>query len=126
MRPVWPFFAVGIGLTPIYASAEIADAAKAARSGTFDVAGNVRCAQQPDAPMEVCPAQVAHSGTAAAVVVLFPSGFSRMLMFDNGIFLRGNTTMSGTGKDTDWSISSGIFSVRVDDQFFEISEDLLK
>jgi hypothetical protein len=33
--------------------------------------------------------------------------------------------MSGVGTDTDWSLSSGIYRIRVDDQRFELAEALV-
>ena len=65
------------------------------------------------------------SSNSAAAVVTFPNGFSRMLMFADGEFLRGNATMSGVGTDTEWYLSDGIYFVRVDDQRFELPEALV-
>jgi hypothetical protein len=33
--------------------------------------------------------------------------------------------MSGVGTDTDWSLAAGMYSIRVDDQRFELPEALV-
>ncbi|SOE13355.1 hypothetical protein SAMN05877838_0920 [Hoeflea halophila] len=112
-------------LLPGVAMGDIATANDRAKSGTFDATGEVRCAQEVGQPLEPCSADVARAEDAAAVVVRFPNGFARSLMFSDRAFLRGNATMSGTGTDMDWRLSGGMFHVRVDDQRFEIPETLV-
>lgn len=101
-------------------------AAERAKSGSFDVVGEVACAQEVGQPMGSCTAQVARVGSsAAAVVVTFANGFARTLLFDDGVFARGNPTMSGVGTDTDWRVSEGTHFVRVDDQRYELPDALV-
>lgn len=101
-------------------------AAKRAKAGSFDAMGEVACAQQVGEKMETCAAAVARVGSSeAAVVVTFPNGFARTLMFEGGVFVRGNPTMSGVGTDTAWRVSNGVHFVRVDDQRFELPEALV-
>ena len=107
------------------AGADVAQAAKRARSGDFDAAGTVRCAQEVGQALGNCGAQVARAGTSAAVVVSFPNGFARTLTFAEGAFLRGNATMSGVGTDTEWHLTDGTYHIRVDDQRFELAETLV-
>lgn len=75
--------------------------------------------------MGTCSAAVAHVDGSAAVIVTFPNGFARTLMFSDGEFLRGNATMSGVGTDTEWRRVDRTFHVRVDDQRFELPETLV-
>ena len=76
--------------------------------------------------MDTCAAAVARaSDSAAAVVVTFPNGFARTLIFDDGVFVRGNPTMSGVGTDMEWHLSDSMYFVRVDDQRFELPEALV-
>lgn len=63
---------------------------------------------------------VARSDGRATVAVTFPNGFVRLLIFEGGAFIRGNATMSGVGRDTDWHVAAGVHHIRVDDQRFEI------
>ena len=116
---------VAAAFLPGYLHADTMGATDRAKSGTFDASGDVACAQEVGEPMGTCTAEVARDGDAATVVVTFQTGFSRMLMFDGGAFLRGNTTMSGTGTDTDWRLVQGVHEIRVDDQRFDIPEALI-
>jgi hypothetical protein len=76
--------------------------------------------------MDTCAAAVARVGDiAAAVVVTFPNGFARTLLFEEEVFVRGNPTMSGVGTDTDWHLSDSMYFVRVDDQRFQLPEALV-
>ena len=102
----------------------LAAVTKQAKAGSFDATAEVRCAQEVGEELRPCAAAVARDASAAAVVVTFPNGFKRTLTFENGAFLRGNTTMSGVGTDTDWQVRDGIYRIRVDDQQFEIPETL--
>ncbi len=79
------------------------DSAARARRGDFDATGTVACAVGPARALAPCAAAVARSGGGDATVrVTFPAGIKRLLFFQNGVFLRANTTMSGPGTDTDW------------------------
>jgi hypothetical protein len=110
---------------PGIAAGDVATANQRAKSGAFDGSGNVRCAQEVGQSFGTCSANVARADDAASVIVTFPNGFARRLMFLNKEFLRGNATMSGVGTDMEWSLSDGIYAIRVDDQRFEISETLV-
>ena len=114
-----------IGMVPGMVSGDVTGANARAKSGDFDRAGVVGCSQEAGQTLGTCEAVIAGATDGAVVVVTFPNGFSRMLMFEDGAFLRGNATMSGVGTDTEWSISDGIYRVRVDDQRFEIPEALV-
>ncbi|MEO0915724.1 MAG: hypothetical protein AAFY31_01895 [Pseudomonadota bacterium] len=106
--------------------ADVGDAMARAKAGAFVAAGEVACAQEVGETLGTCTVQVARDDeAAAAAVVTFPNGFARILTFDAGAFLRGNTTMSGVGTDTDWSLNDGLYRIRVDDQRFEIPETLI-
>ena len=48
----------------------------------------------------------------------FGNGFSRLLFFAHGEFIRGDSTMSGVGTDTDWRVENGLHIIRVDDQSY--------
>lgn len=100
-------------------------ATKRAKSGSFDAGGDIACAQEVGEELGSCTAKVSRDGTAAVVVVTFANGFSRMLTFEDGAFLRGNTTMSGVGTDTEWTLEDGLYRIRVDDQRFDIPETLI-
>ena len=123
-------WALALLVVPVFASGAVADDMKVAvgraKAGTFDAKGDVACAQEVGQALGACTAVVARSGNwAAAVVVTFPNGFARTLMFDDGDFVRGNATMSGVGTDTDWHLTEGIYRIRVDDQRFELPETLV-
>lgn len=99
------------------------DSERRARRGDFDARETIRCAQEPSQPITPCAAAIARTpGGDAAVVVTFPSGFRRTLLFGHGMFLRGNATMSGVGTDTAWRRDGETHFVRVDDQRFELPE----
>ncbi len=100
-------------------------ATKRAKSGAFDASGEIACAHEVGQDLGPCSAKVARDTEAAAVVVTFPNGFSRILTFEDGGFLRGNTTMSGVGTDTEWVLEDGLYRIRVDDQRFDIPETLV-
>ncbi|MDJ0637801.1 MAG: hypothetical protein QNJ20_03130 [Paracoccaceae bacterium] len=106
--------------------ADVMQATRNAKAGEFVATGEVACAQEVGEELGTCLAKVARDDTdAAAVVVTFPNGFSRTLTFEGGAFLRGNTTMSGVGTDTEWTLEDGRYRVRVDDQRFEIPQALV-
>ncbi|MEM7041174.1 MAG: hypothetical protein AAF543_00040 [Pseudomonadota bacterium] len=125
MRNAAPLVLIFIAALPSAAGADVSAAAKHAKSGEFEAAGEVRCAQEVGQSLGTCGAKVARASGSAAVVVTFPNGFSRTLTFSDGKFLRGNATMSGVGTDTDWRLDGGFFNVRVDDQRFELPETLV-
>jgi len=111
---------------PAITSADGSAASERARAGSFDVRGEIACAQEVGQTMETCTAAVARVGnSSAAVVVKFPNGFARTLIFEDHVFVRGNPTMSGVGTDTDWRVSDGTHLVRVDDQRFELPKGLV-
>lgn len=116
---------VTIALLPGLALADPKAATTRAESGAFDARGEIPCAQEAGQPLGTCTAAVARVEQAAAVVVTFANGFSRTLTFSDQEFLRGNATMSGVGTDTDWSLSDGVYRVRVDDQRFELPQALV-
>ena len=106
--------------------ADVMDATRNAKAGEFVASDDVACAQEVGEELGVCSAKVARDDAdAAAVVVTFPNGFSRILTFEGGAFLRGNTTMSGVGTDTEWSLDDGLYRIRVDDQRFELPKALV-
>lgn len=102
----------------------LATAILAAAAGGAGVA--VGCAQEAGQEMGTCDATVTRESDGIVQVrVAFPNGFSRVLSFERGEFLRGNPTMSGVGTDTEWHLSGGVYSIRVDDQGFVLPEGLV-
>ena len=96
------------------------DTAARARQGAFDASGTLHCAQIRGEKLATCRFDVARSGGGdATVVVTFSNGFKRTLSFSHGQFIRGDTTMSGTGFDTDWRRDGPRHIIRVDDQRFD-------
>lgn len=94
--------------------------------GEYDVRGHIPCAQVPGESLGECAVGVARGrGGDSTVVVTFGNGFERTLYFVHGQFVRANTTMSGTGTDTDWRKEGSTHIVRVDDQRYELRDDLL-
>ncbi|MEM7058545.1 MAG: hypothetical protein AAF557_13200 [Pseudomonadota bacterium] len=97
-----------------------------ARRGDFDAEGQVSCAQERGESLSVCKAAVARGGGGdAAVAVTFSNGFTRYLYFEDGAFVRASTTMSGSGKDIDWNLGEGLYTLRVDDQRFELPSEFV-
>lgn len=125
MRASLPLFLTITLWLPGVASGQIAEAIERAKSGTFEALGEVQCAQEVGQSLGTCSAWIARANRSAAALVTFSNGFSRMLMFSDGKFVRGNATMSGVGTDADWHLSDGIYFVRVDDQRFELPEALV-
>lgn len=107
------------------ARADMASALARAKAGDVDATDEIGCAQEVGQALATCKADVARDDRSSVVVVTFPNGFARMLMFEDGDFLRGNATMSGVGTDMDWRLSDGVYHVRVDDQRFEVPEALI-
>ncbi len=97
-----------------------------ARKRDFDAQQQTPCAQERGEPMGLCTAQVARSGGGdATVVVHFSNGFNRTLYFVNGEFISANATMSGSGSDTNWQFNGQFHRIRVDDQQYELSDQLI-
>ncbi|MGR3465795.1 hypothetical protein [Limimaricola sp.] len=102
------------------------DSPRRARRGDFDARATIACAQDEGRPMGRCAAGVARgAGGDAVVVATFPNGFRRVLFFENGMFLRGDATMSGVGTDTAWRLEDGMHVIRVDDQRFDVPDALI-
>ena len=125
MRSAHAIALVTVALFPGLALADIMLANARARSGDFVARGEARCAQEVGQSLEICDVAVARAIGSSAVVVTFPNGFARTLSFADRQFLRGNATMSGVGTDTDWILTAGVYSIRVDDQRFELPEALV-
>ncbi|SNS76599.1 hypothetical protein [Tropicimonas sediminicola] len=125
MRIALPLAAITVALSAGAIAADTMAATKRARSGDFDATDEVRCAQEVGQALGTCGASVARVDGSAAVTVTFPNGFARMLTFSEGAFLRGSATMSGVGTDIDWSLSDGVYTIRVDDQRFDIPDALV-
>lgn len=97
------------------------DSAPRARKGDFDAKGKGRCAQIRSDPLGPCEFGAARGGGGdAAVVFTFSNGFERTLFFSHGTLIRANPTMSGIGRDIDWRIEGQNFTLRVEDQRFEL------
>ena len=90
-----------------------------------EAAAAVLCAQEVGEALRPCTAEVERDGGAVVVIMRFPNGFQRRLMFEDGLFLRGNSTMSGVGTDMEWSLLDGVYRIRVDDQRFEFPQALV-
>lgn len=99
------------------------DSVARAKKGDFDANGIMPCAQKRTGPLEQCTFSVARSdGGDATVVATFSNSFNRTLFFAHGVFVSGNPTMSGTGRDMDWSVTDGRHVIRVDDQRYELTD----
>lgn len=97
-----------------------------ARKSKFSLRGKILCSQERGEGMGECSVGVALAGGGdAAVVASFPNGFKRTLYFVNGEFISANTTMSGNGSDTDWRKDGDLHIIRVDDQRYKISDNLI-
>lgn len=104
----------------------IDDSKKRARRKRFDETAVAACAQERGETLGVCDVGVARSGGGDATIsATFPNGFSRLLFFEHGDFIRASSTMSGVGTDTDWELENGLHRIRVDDQQFEIREQFV-
>ena len=94
--------------------------------GAADASGEIACAQITGQAMGVCAARVVRGPDGrASVRVAFANGFSRVLHFDGGAFVRASSTMSGVGTDTDWTLEDGTHRVRVEGQRYELPHDLV-
>ena len=108
---------------PSFADGDVTTSNTRAKAEDFDATLTIPCAQEVGETAGACDAAVARDAQGGAtVVVTFANGFSRILTFADGAFLRGNATMSGVGIDTEWSLSDGTYSIRVDDQRFILPE----
>ncbi len=119
---------LGVVLAVILPGNGLADAmsaVKRAKAGEVDATAEISCAQEVGQALGFCTAKVTRDGEGVAVIVTFRNGFSRILTFEAGAFLRGNTTMSGVGTDTEWTLEDGMYRIRVDDQRFDIPETLI-
>jgi len=97
-----------------------------ARRQDFDATTDIPCTQIRDEPWQVCTLSVARGGGGDAMAVArFANGFARHLTFTHGMFIGGNTTMSGTGQDIDWHRQDGLYHLRVDDQRYQIPEAMI-
>lgn len=102
------------------------DSDRRARKGDFDDTTMVPCAQEVGEDLGTCTAEAARSGGGdATIVVTFANGFARKLYFTHGAFISANATMSGSGRDTDWSLRDGTHLLRVDDQRYEVPAKLI-
>jgi len=95
-------------------------------SADDDAPDTIACAQESGEPLGRCTYGVKRGEAGrTTVTVAFANGFERRLFFEDGMFLKANATMSGTGTDTDWSIEDGMHRVRVDDQRYDVPDTLL-
>ena len=125
MRMARLLLLICLGIVPMTARADMPMAIERAKAGTFDARGEILCAQEVGQALGDCDAAIARADGSVVVVVTFPNGFARTLMFADGAFLRGNPTMSGVGTDTDWRLDGDTYHVRVDDQRFELPQALV-
>ena len=89
--------------------------------GAADAVGEIACVQAEGMDRGTCAARVTRGpGGRASVHVTFGNGFSRVLHFDGGVFVRANATMSGTGTDADWAPSGDLVRVRVEGQRYDL------
>jgi len=87
---------------------------------------SVACAQESGETLGQCAYSIRPDESGkTTITVAFANGFKRKLFFRNGKFLKASTTMSGTGTDTDWNLKDGMYSIRVDDQRYEVPAFLI-
>lgn len=102
------------------------DSRRRAGQRDFDASGELPCAQEQGQALGLCSAEVARGeGGDATIVVTFPNGFKRKLYFVHGEFVSASATMSGVGRDTEWSLQNGLHLIRVDDQRYEVPDALV-
>ncbi|MBJ3763339.1 hypothetical protein ILP92_11340 [Maribius pontilimi] len=102
------------------------DLADRALKGDFDATGVIACAQSGREAFGRCEVGIFRGdGRSAVAVVVFPNGFRRTLSFEDGMFLRANPTMSGTGTDTQSRLEVGIHSIRVEGQRYTLPDTLV-
>lgn len=102
------------------------DSGKRVMKRQFDRTGKVACAQERGEKLGTCRFGVASSGGGdATALITFPNGFTRRLFFRHGRFMSASATMSGAGRDTDWTLTDGLHAIRVDDQRYEIPDNLI-
>jgi len=93
---------------------------------TTDDEDRVACAQERGQPLGTCTVRVTRGEAGEiSVTVRFANGFSRSLRFVDGAFVRADATMSGSGTDTDWHLDGGVHRIRVDDQRYEVPDELV-
>ncbi len=104
----------------------INDSARRAKRKKFDATGSISCAQEQGEALGLCKIGVARSGGGDATAsVTFSNGFTRLLFFMHGEFTSASATMSGAGRDTDWTVKGDVHLIRADDQRFEIPSEML-
>jgi len=87
---------------------------------------SIACSQETGESLGRCTYRINRDDDGTiTVTVVFANSFKRKLFFKDGKFLKANTTMSGTGTDTDWSLKDGTLMIRVDDQRYEVPETLI-
>ena len=113
---------VATAISVMLVAPALADTASRVKRGDFDARAGIPCAQERGEALGLCDAGVVRADGGATVVVTFPNGFARTLRFAGSRFDRANPTMSGTGRDTDWTLRNGVHRIRVDDQRFELPD----
>ncbi len=105
------------------------DAANPAPAASGEDAGapiKIACAQERDESYIECGVAMTRDAEGnASATVTFPNGFRRTLFFEGETFVRADATMSGSGRDTDWQLTGGLYGIRVDDQCYVIPQALL-
>ncbi len=88
---------------------------------------SIACAQETGEVLGQCTYRIERDEKGkTTITVAFANGFKRRLFFKDGTFLKANTTMSGTGTDTDWNLKDGTHEIRVDDQRYEVPDILIE
>ena len=86
----------------------------------------IACAQERGETPGRCSFSVKRGQTGkTTVTVIFENGFKRGLIFQDGAFLKASMTMSGVGKNAEWSLEDGTYIIRVDGQYYELPETVL-
>ena len=123
--PILAGLCAAVLLGPADASAEQQDKLSEVVTGE-DAPDSIACAQESGDPLGRCTYGIERDGTGKTTfTAVFANGFKRRLYFDKARFIKGSTTMSGTGTDTDWNLEDGTHRIRVDDQRFEIPDTLI-
>jgi len=118
--------ALSLGATEIRA-AGIASAEQAKKEKSSASPKSIACAQEVGEALGQCTYRIKQDDKGkTTVTVAFANGFKRRLFFEDGTFLKANTTMSGTGTDADWSLEDGTHKIRVDDQRYEVPDSLIE
>jgi hypothetical protein len=100
-----------------------ASAAERAGMGTFNVTGNIPCAQNRGQPMNQCPFGVARgpAGEAVVAITLF-DGRKRLIFFEKGRAVGANTSQADGDKPFHATWDSGLSMIRVGDERYEIPD----